>query len=206
MDDPTPSEPDALPEDLLGLIKPELAPGERLIWASRANPRPSRSPSGYEVGALWALGLFLVSAVCFAAFFGAFGGRFATIEAVSGTLGFLLGIASFLVLVGMAGTWISKEAENPIVKKGCYALTDRRAIVWNAKSGSSAIDVSSYHRGTIKNLHRSEYPDGSGDVIFRLGEGLSEWPEVGFQGIAEVRRVEDLVRRFLIVSDSLSVS
>ena len=36
MDEWSPPEPDALPDELLHLVKPELQPGERLLWASRA--------------------------------------------------------------------------------------------------------------------------------------------------------------------------
>ncbi len=43
MDDWSPPEPDDLPEELIHLVKPELQPGERLLWASAARRDARRS-------------------------------------------------------------------------------------------------------------------------------------------------------------------
>jgi hypothetical protein len=203
MDDRSLFDPDALPEDLREVIKPELAPGERLLWAGRANERGSLGGIGLLARVIWALGFLIVSTVCFAGLFGAFGRQFARIDGVTATIGLISGIIGFLFLISTLGSWVAGGAGRSIVQKRCYALTDRRAIVWIPRTGSRAVEVHSFARGRIKDVHRAEYPDGSGDVILTLQEPRYDEVQSGsFLGVAEVRRVEDLVRRVLIAHDS----
>jgi hypothetical protein len=203
MDDRTFFDPDKFPEDLHEVIKPELAPGERLLWAGRANMRGWLGSSGLLALVIWAAGFLVVSAVCFAGLFGALGRRFAAIDGATAIIGVISGIIGFLILIGTLARLVSEGAGRALVKKRCYALTDRRAIVWNPRPGSKAVEVYSIPRGRIKDVHRAEYPDGSGDVIFALQDpGYDESQSGGFLGVAEVRRVEDLVRRVLIAHDS----
>jgi hypothetical protein len=206
MDDRSLFDPNELPEDLHEVIKPELAPGERLLWADRANARASGRASSPLLGFVRAAGFLMISAGCFAAFFGLLGQRFHVIEGATGMFGMIAGIIGFLILIGTLGGWISEGLGRALVKRRCYALTDRRAIVWNLRSGSRAVEVHSFHRGRVKDVRRVEYPDGSGDVIFALNEARYDEVESGrFVGVAEVRRVEDLVRKVLIVLDSQNV-
>jgi hypothetical protein len=203
MDEQSLFDPDELPEDLHDVIKPELAPGERLLWAGRANARASGRTSTPLLGFVWSAGFLTVSAGCFAAFFGLLGQRFNVIEIATGLFGVIAGIIGFLVLIGTLGSWISEGSGRALIKRRCYALTDRRAIVWNPRAGSKAVEVYSFHRGRVKDVHRTEYPDGSGDVIFALKDARYDESESGrFVGVAEVRRVEDLVRRVLVQQDS----
>ena len=69
-------------------------------------------------------------------------------------------------------------------------------MIWVPIGRSVAMKVHTFTRGSIKGqeLHRVQYPDGSGDLFFR-NEFLQP---AGYLDVAEVRRVEDLVRRFLI--------
>src|SRR5436305_822720 len=120
MDDRHNFDPGDWPEDLNELIKPELAPGERMLWAGRVK---GRSSSGYAVSAIWAAGFLLISVVCFAAFLGALGPRLSRVEP-SGPAGLLAGIIGLIILISMAGSWVSGTSGKSIVRQKSYALTD----------------------------------------------------------------------------------
>jgi len=197
MDDRSPSDPDDLPEELISLVKPELEPGERLLWASRAG---SGSPSSLAEPSLWAwvwfLGFLTVS-------LGSFVGIpiLASLRQEGGeglllVIGILCGVICCFFVVGHLSIFLAKRSERRKIDGQIYALTDRRAVIWLPGSKSS-VSVHTFQRGTIKgtDLHRVQYPDGSGDVLLR---NTYQQPS-GFLGIAEVRRVEELVRRFLVV-------
>jgi hypothetical protein len=77
-------------------------------------------------------------------------------------------------------------------------------------SRKGAIVVQSVARDGVAGVLRIEYPDGSGDVRFRLKgieivDGVPVNPTV-FRGIADVRRVEELARRTLFVPQAGDVS
>ena len=70
MDDRSPAELDDLPEDLLHLVKPELQPGERLLWASRAGVGSARNPGlawPPKAAVVWFLGFLATSIGSFVA-------------------------------------------------------------------------------------------------------------------------------------------
>jgi hypothetical protein len=119
-------------------------------------------------------------------------------EGIGGPLfvfGLISGIIAFFFVIGFLHGIFSRRVERWKIVGQVYALTDRRAVIW-VPQAKSAISVNTFQRGTIRgtDLRRVQYPDGSGDVSFR------NYPEpTGFLGIAEVRRVEELVRRFLVV-------
>ena len=175
-------------------------PGRALLWASRQTVRIPRAIKSW-VGPAWAGGLFLVSGLTLAAFLGAFGPKFAgstPCSAVSASSRASSGSCT----IGLFSSWVETSLESRrTVQILSYALTDRRAIIWRPVAGSDGIEVYTYDRGKIGRLHRVEYPDGSGDVVFGLPNELHH-PLRGFEGVAEVRRVEDLVRRTLMTGDS----
>ena len=80
-----------------------------------------------------------------------------------------------------------------------YALTDSRAIIWEPLPKTDAVTVHTFPKGTIRGEHvrRLQFPDGSGDILFR---NAYEVPK-GFFGVADVRRVEELIRRFLLAPE-----
>lgn len=203
------SDGDELSEELQGLVKPELAPGERLLWAARSgvsSPFHERRP--VLVSCLWATGLFIISAGCFMLAFvlmpipqkDKLGNALAVVGVASGGIG-------VLVAVHAITTWLQHGTERQRLAARVYAITDRRAIIWCPHGKSGAVKVHTLPRGSIKldQVYRIQYPDGSGDVILRpplsadevlMGAEL-ELP-TGFTGITDVRRVEELVRRVLV--------
>ena len=199
MDDQALPEADDISEDLTHLIKPELQPGERLLWASRAGLGPGSNPASTwpsKPALIWFFGFLTASIGCFAAIPMVANRRPDGPEAGLAVLGIFAGIIAFFFAVFFVGNFFSKQKEREKLAGQVYALTDRRAVIW-VPAERSAVAVHTFQRGTLKGeqLHRVEYPDGSGDVLFHGGYfgGAS-----GFIGIAEVRRVEELVRRFLV--------
>jgi hypothetical protein len=89
----------------------------------------------------------------------------------------------------------------------CYAVTNRRAIVWTPELNSDAMRVQALGRPLLKNLVRVERPDGSGHLQFS-----DEPPDLEFgyyhrfmfAHIREVRRVEQIVRNNLMMSEPIA--
>jgi hypothetical protein len=104
-------------------------------------------------------------------------------------------IISSLVIAIWLLVVLSRRRGRHLLAREVYALTDRRAIIWLPKQ-ASAVAVHTFQPGTIRaeELHRVERRDGSGDVVFRR-----HFIPTGFREVANVRRVEELVRRFLVI-------
>lgn len=194
---------DELSEELRGRVKTELDPGERLLWAARPILKPPLPVTGFVAGGLTAALLLGVALVCFA-----FSLRDARPPGnrgeIPGTVG--LGLLCFCAaVVVILGLWASVgQRRVATAKRGgtLYALTDRRAIIWSPER-RGAVKFETVARGSITGVYRREFPDGTGDVLFR-GPGYN--PELeydgptGFESVADVRRVEEQVRRTLVDS------
>jgi hypothetical protein len=169
-------------DDLRGRVKSELDPGERLLWVGR--PEAARVHPFVEWG-MWITGVLLVPCVMFAGVFPP--------------------SLIFVVYCGLAFVAFSlnRWMERRRLAETLYALTDRRAIIWEPwtlKQG--AFRVQTLSRGEVASLSRIEYEDGSGDIHFRVkGIDFARGVQVGptrFRGIVGVRGVENLVRRTLM--------
>lgn len=200
MTDPTPHtagefEPE-LGDDFRGRVKSELDPGERLLWAARPAPKPSRVGCGFVVAAVIAAALFLGSGVFLNAYFPQHAVADASLVMAS-VVSFAVASLILFVLVSIVtqrrGEWARRAGT-------LYALTDRRAIIWVPEPKQGAIKVYTLPRGSVTGIHRVQFPDGSGDVLFDVtGNQLGVyWGFSGFQGVADVRRVEEQVRRTLV--------
>ena len=106
------------------------------------------------------------------------------------------------ILLIVSPVWLRRRAENVL-----YALTDRRAIIWEPGWFTSHT-VRSYTSGGLGRMARFERADGSGDLVFEEVTA-SNWDSQnnttsttttrrGFMGIDNVREIEDLVRRTLL--------
>jgi hypothetical protein len=195
-----------LADDLRGRVKSELDPDERLLWVGRATHAKSPSLGCVIAGAAVVVGAGLVAVV------GLLPSLSAWINDGSPqTFGVVAALIGFLTLLATLFAWSNRLrvlAQNAVT---LYALTDRRAIIWMpAWSRKGAMVVQSVVRGGIAGVDRIEYADGSGDVRFRLKgieivDGIPVNPAV-FRGIADVRRVEELARRTLFVTQAGDVS
>ncbi len=192
------STPEALPEELLGLVKPELQPGERLLWAATALPRPPSVIRSPVRASIFTAISFSTSAGAFYLIFGPTRPKFLSVEGLLcglGVIAFVSGLFSAFIVACAA---LDKWSPSGRLALNTYALTDRRAIIWVPQSSLNAVEVHAFARGSFKTIHRLEYPDGSGSV--RFAYPTEEFPQgpTGFEGVSDVRRVEELARRTLI--------
>jgi hypothetical protein len=193
-----------LPPELEERVNGELEPGERLVWSGQ--PR-----AGWAVAASCLIWLFALPWTAFALFWtgaaaglldGWMGGANAPQPFQWFRLLFALwGVPFILVGLGMFSTpyWVWRRG-----KRTCYALTDRRAIVWQPGLWRS-VHVRSYRPEQLKQMSRVERSDGSGDLIFeqrhgRDSDGDRTTTSYGFLGIERVREVEDLIEKNLLES------
>ena len=190
-----------LSTEWLSRVQSELRRDEQLIWM--AQPRPAllaRQTLGIVIfGALWTtvtlfvlIGLTLESS----SFVHGSGNR---------AVGWL--IMGFFLVVGLgmlsSPYWLWRMA-----KQTCYALTNRRAIIWEGRAFGS-VAVRSFDPRDLTRLYRVEYR-GGGDLIFdeaytihqnSEGDRSTATKQLGFLGIEEVQAVEELLRRTLLKID-----
>jgi hypothetical protein len=193
----------SLPPELDARVRSELGDGERLLWVGQ--PRPGRfARSAIPIvlfGIPWtAFALFWMataSGVWFGGFKGAggVGALFACFP--------LFGLPFVLVGLGMLSSpyWLWRRA-----KRTCYALTDRRAILWQA-GWFGSVEVRSYSPAELTRISRTEHADGSGDLVFEEvlslgrdsdGHRTTRTTRHGFMAISNVREIEELLRKALL--------
>lgn len=168
----------------------QLDGGERLLWSG--SPAPA-------VALLKALPLSLVG-IPFTAFacFWIWTASSATSRSGGPWALFpLFGLPFLLVGLGVffAPVWIYFAACNTV-----YAVTEKRALVI---SGGAMRGVQSFTHENIGEITRFERSDGSGSVYFAArtmvtSRGFPQSMRVGFEGIPEVRHVEQLIRDNLL--------
>jgi hypothetical protein len=193
-----------LPVDLDVLVRSELSDGERLLWVGQ--PRPSR----IAYGAI-PLVLFGIPWTAFALFWVAMSytmsGGFNQVNGGPAPFGVfrffpLFGLPFVLIGLGMLSSpyWLWRQA-----KRTCYALTDRRAILWKAGMFGS-VTVRSYGPEALDRVTRTSYADGCGDLVFEEvvtagtdseGRRTARTSRYGFMAIKQVREVEELLRKSL---------
>jgi hypothetical protein len=127
-----------------------------------------------------------------------------------------LAIAGIAGLVGVAlllsPLWMTLSRKRR-QSRSCYALTTRRALVWEPASGGQCLH--SYDPARLGALKRVERDDGSGDLVFeeytytyqvnvapagsppsyQSRQGIGQR---GFMNISRVREVERLLRQTLL--------
>lgn len=195
---------DGLDELLRARVKGELEPGERLLWAGRSMPPPSRFGVAYFA--------WFAVAMLFLGF-----GLFGIIHALSAprpqfnnedpsmAMGTALSVIGGIILTVTIASAVAKRLQVARETGICYAVTDRRAISWAPEQGTDAVRVHSWPKGRIGDVSRVERPDGSGSLEFSLAkDSRFIWLPAGFQHIQEVRRVEQIVRHNLTTNDDVS--
>ena len=193
----------SLPPELDTRVRSELRDGERLLWVGQPNP-------GRFARQAIPLVLFGIPWTAFSVFWmvAASGILFAGFGAAGGFGAFFVCFPLFglpFVLIGLwmlsSPYWYRRQA-----RQTCYALTDRRAILWQASTFGS-ISVRSYGPEALGKIHRTERPDGGGDLIFEEiitigrdsdGGTTRNTTRRGFLAIDEVRRIEELLRKALL--------
>jgi hypothetical protein len=195
------AEADDLPPAMGAQIQAELGAGERLVWAGRAQPHPSL---GRRVLPFY-LGCFLPAAVLFLLGLVLFmapplvKGQGLEDNTVFGVFAVFMGV----VLLGAGGTLTGGAVvEDARTRRTCYALTNRRAIVWRPAQGTKGLEVRSFWPADLNIVYRIDRGDGEGDVVFHeVTIAVGAKPQAirqGFLGIRHVRHVEGLLRQTLL--------
>jgi hypothetical protein len=197
---------DSLPEYLDACIRPELRDGERLLWAGQ--PQPGYFVHQSLLTVLFAIhftGFAIIWTVAATAFYKDFAGDGGLSSAIVLPL-----FGLFFVLIGVAlfsaPYWQWRRA-----KRTCYALTDRRAILWEAALFRT-VEVRVYGPAELTKLRRVQDIKGRGDLVFEEitttghdseGNRTTTVTRHGFLGIDNVREIEDLLRKTMLAADSL---
>lgn len=190
----------SLPDELDARVRSELDHGEQLLWVGQPDPRRFARVALPIVffGIPWtAFSIFWTVM----AFIGVGGGQ----GAGPGIGWFfpLFGVPFVLIGLGMLSSpfWLRRKA-----KRTCYALTNRRAILWEARLFGS-MEVRSYRPEHLTKIVRRDYAHGSGDLVFEEPmsvQGTSHRDTVamthghGFIGVNNVREIEELLRKALL--------
>ena len=167
----------------------QLDGGERLLWSGSPEP-------GLAMIKALPMSLIGIPFTMFAAFW-----MWSASDMMHGTAR-TVGPWSFFpflgvpfLLIGLAvltgPIWVYFGARGTV-----YAVTDKRALII---SGGSMRGVQSFTHETMTDITRMERPDGSGSVYFAMrtsmtSKGFMQSVRIGFEGIPEVRHVEQLIR------------
>lgn len=192
-----------LPPNLDARVRGELREGERLLWVGQ--PRPGRfARQALPIvlfGIPWtAFSVFWMAAAS-GMLFGGMGKGNGAFD-LFGLIFPMFGLPFVLVGIGMLSSpyWLRRMAA-----RTCYALTDRRAIIWEG-GWRGSVEVRSYGPEELKKIRRVEYPTGEGDLIFEEmftfgtdshGHRTSNTKRHGFLAIDSPRDIEELLRKAL---------
>lgn len=172
-----------LPPQLQPKVQAELKVGETLVWLGQ--PNPNRLMLGGF--ALW---IFFIPWTAFSLFWmaGAAGFRMPTFDHAFSFFP-LFGLPFLFIGLGGLSTpfWLHYKARGTV-----YVLTTQRALILE---GGRSVTVRSYPLSQLKQLERTERPDGSGDLIFkneiyRDSDGDRQTRKHGFFAVPNVRQVE----------------
>jgi hypothetical protein len=186
---------DPLPPDLEDRVNAEVEPGEKIAWIGR--PRGNR----YVLMSL-PIVLFGIPWTAFSVFWIIMASSAVKI----GPAGYffpLFGVPFVLIGFGFlsAPFWAARRG-----RRIAYAVTDRRVILIEPVflGGLRVVSLASDELGSMERVERA---DGSGDIIFgqtfRVIQGHTNVvPNLRrMQAIPQVREVESLIRRTLLVKN-----
>ncbi|GAC1335335.1 MAG: hypothetical protein NVSMB14_02690 [Isosphaeraceae bacterium] len=178
--------PFELSEEDHARIKPELAPGERVLWASRGRSRGLPFRGAYLAVAIVGLIAILLG---FATMSWLTRSRFPVVGIISEPIAFVLLIGGLITLLVDFGTWIAEAGRLASLHRKLYVLTNRRALTWKPASPPGAFKCLAVHRGDYLNHERLLLPDGAEDLQLSY--------EMKFEGITNGVAVDRLARQVL---------
>lgn len=197
-----------LPAEWVQRVRSELDERERLVWAEQ--PRVGRFVRQSIPIVLFgipftAFALFWITSAWVMMFGFPWSDRPSQGPGLPFDLLPYFGIPFVLVGLGMLASplWYWAQAS-----RTCYALTNRRAIVWQGGL-FGGLTVRSYGAEALDKTTRTEYPDGTGDLVLEQivevgtdseGHRTTRTIRHGFIAIGNVKEIEKLVRRTLLVS------
>jgi hypothetical protein len=195
-----------LPADVRMTIENELAAGEKAYWIGQPNPRAyARGAIGMVIfGIPWTGFALFWTFMASGGFWGLFGDKKWEPGSESGPFKYfnvcfgLFGVPFILIGLFLLSSpiWMRRKA-----RKTVYAVTDKRVVIFEAGYFGS-YKVASYGPDRLGAIERVQRADGSGDLIierreWRDSDGDRRTTRNGLMGIADVRRVEELIRKHL---------
>jgi hypothetical protein len=194
---------DSLNDDVSARVKAELEPGERMLWVGRS--LPAYQAAGYVFYAFCAIALVVLCLGLIGMSRGL--DRQRVHDGTEMVAGMVFTAFAFAVVLGLIGNWRWRAGERVRAAEVLYAITDRRAIIWTPEPKGNAVRIRTIPRGEISTLVRLQRPDGSGSLFFSstqsdaLREMDADYYQFGFRDVADVRRVEQIVRNYLMGSE-----
>jgi hypothetical protein len=197
---------EGLSPQLKAQIEAELAGDEKLVWLGQpVVGRYARKSIPLVIIGLFFTGfsLFWMGLSGGAAWFGQGPGAGGVPGGGIGAVLFgcfpLCGLPFLLIGLGMV---VSPWWMRGLARRTCYAITERRAIIWEP-SLFGVRQVRSYTASGLGALSRVERGDGIGDLVFeefrtRNSDGNTQTTRRGFLAIANVHEVENLLRKTLL--------
>jgi len=182
-----------LPPDLAALVDAEMGSGERVVWLGR--PIPSRF-ARMSLGRV----LFGIPWTAFALFWIAGASGFKRPDFSRGFSLFALIWGIPFVLIGLwmlsSPIWMLRKAT-----RTAYVITDKRALVVEAHTWRGGT-VRSLEPDCLTDLRRTQYRDGSGNLVFargysNTGPSRRNPTDVGFFAIPDVKVAEDRIRELV---------
>lgn len=179
--------PGSIPAALDAKVKQELEPGERLVWMEQPVPR-------FFTAASTPMFVFAFPWTAFAVFWTVSAAEY-KVPDFSRSLDYVPFFGLPFIAIGIAFLFSPLWAYFKALKT-VYAITDRRAITFE---GGLAMTVTSYAPDRLRSLERKDRANGTGDIVFERRiiprtKGGSYEKELGFQGVREPRKVEQLLR------------
>ena len=191
-----------LSPDLDAMVRGELAADEKLVWVGQPIPgRMTMVMIPISIMGIFFTGFSVIWIVMALAIVG--GGIAAATGrpafGLGGVVFALFGLPFLAVGLGMLTSpiWAGRRA-----LRTCYALTNRRVIVWEP-GWFGGVQVRSYRAEELGSMTRNQRADGSGDLIFRefttyAPNGRRNVTRHGLMAIERVREVEALIRSTLL--------
>jgi len=179
-----------LPNQVRNRVEMELRSGERIVWAGQPIPARFVRVSWLLVvfGIFWtAFSIFWVVGASFVTSRGSTPGPFMLFP--------LFGVPFVAIGIGMLTSpiWMRKKAANT-----AYVITDQRAFVLS-QTFRKGTQVQNFDPKELQSLEHTQYPDGSGDIIFfterwRDSDGDRRTRRMGFYAVRDVKTVEQHLR------------
>ena len=188
-------DPTLFSPDQDAMVRRELEPGEKLVWLGR--PIARRIAVGW-----WPIAIF---GLVFSGMGALVVGMLATMAAemddstIIRLMAVLIGVT--FVLGGLVITGLPFLVYRRATRT-VYALTNRRAIIWDAGLGSN-IHVRTFDADRLGSTSRRERSDGTGDLIFEETVAPVKGDprhviRFGFFAINHVHEVQNLLRAHVL--------
>jgi hypothetical protein len=107
------------------------------------------------------------------------------------------GLIAMVMMLVYAFPWLIRS-------RRVYVLTNRRALVWESSIFGTSMPED-YRRDDLGGMHVANESGGRGDLVLQERQVATDvgtsWVQYGFEGIANPREIEALVRRTLSIPD-----